>query len=201
MHSGFLLLLWVAGVGALQRFSLGTLLLVAAAVTAAATLVARRRFFGLMRRIRVLLVAIVALFGWFTPGEAIISLWPELGLSREGLVLALEHALRLVAVVASVAILLERLSVDRLVSGLLAVCRPVAWGGLSAEKLAVRLLLVLRYVELADAAKTQGWRSWLLDDDVVPPVAAVHLRREPVGIADFLVGAALVVTLAAWGVA
>lgn len=201
MHSGLLLLLWLVGIGALQRLPLGMLLLVAVAVIVAATLLARARFLGLTRRIRVLLVAVVALFGWFTPGEALISQWPELGLSREGLVLASEHALRLVAVVASVAILLERLSVERLVSGLLAICRPVVWVGLSPEKLAVRLLLVLRYVEFADGSRAPGWRAWLLDDDAEPPVSAVHLRREPLGIAEFLVGAAVVVSLVAWGLA
>ncbi|MBN8440846.1 MAG: hypothetical protein J0M28_03950 [Thauera sp.] len=201
MHSGFLLLLWLTGLGTLQSLPAATLPWAAAAIAAAAMILARGRFLALLRRIRVLLAAILVLFGWLTPGESVLTQWPELGPSREGLVLASEHALRLIAVIASVAIVLERLSVDRLVSGLHAICRPAAWIGLPSEKLALRLLLVLRHVEAVEGAKARGWRAWLLEDDDSPVVAVVRLERESLGPAECLVGAAVVLSLAVWGLA
>ena len=100
-----------------------------------------------MRRIRELLIAITVLFAWFTPGEAALLDWPRLGPTREGLALAALHAGRLLAVVCAVGILLERLPLARLVGGLYALSRPLRLAGVDPERLALRLLLVLRYVD------------------------------------------------------
>ena len=101
------------------------------------------RFLRLLRRVRVLLIAIAILFAWFTPGEAFFHDWPRLGPTREGLALAVLHAARLVAVVCAVAVLLERLSLQRLVSGLHALSRPLRPIGVSPERLALRLFQVV----------------------------------------------------------
>jgi energy-coupling factor transporter transmembrane protein EcfT len=175
MHAGLILFLWVAGVASVQLASGG---LLAALVSASLSLVicfARIRGVRLIRRVRVLLLAIFFLFAWFTPGEALVGAYPVLSPTREGLVLALLHAGRLLVVVCWVALLLERLPPDRLVSGLYALCRPGAVLGLSAQRLALRLLLVLRYVDDARGGRHE-WKQWLLATD--EPVAPVHLVRE-----------------------
>ncbi|PTD97436.1 CbiQ family ECF transporter T component [Pseudothauera lacus] len=192
MHAGLLILLWVLGVGALQYLDPAPLLLAVALCAAAALALARARTLRLLRRVRVLLAAIVVLFAGFTPGEAVFIHWPALSPSREGLSLALTHASALLAVVCCVALLLEHLPADRLISGLYALCRPLAVFGLSAERVAVRMLLVLRYV---DAPQARGWREWLslADDDAEAGV--LHLQRERLGRLDVLVLAALAIAV------
>ncbi len=115
MHAGLLILLWVLGVGALQYLDPAPLLLAVALCAAAALALARARTLRLLRRVRVLLAAIVVLFAGFTPGEAVFIHWPALSPSREGLSLALTHASGLLAVVCCVALLLEYLPADRLI--------------------------------------------------------------------------------------
>jgi energy-coupling factor transporter transmembrane protein EcfT len=198
MHSGFLLLLWLIAVAVVQVVPTGLLPGLAVIFIAIAVFFARDRCVRLLRRIRVLLIAIVVLFAWFTPGEAQVADWPRLSPTREGLGLAMEHAARLIAVVSSVAVLLELLAPDRLVSGLYALCRPLAALGLSAERLALRLLLVLRYIEPSDGEQAGNWRAWLLAGDSPQGTVPVHLTRERLGVLEFALALAMTCALLWW---
>lgn len=199
MHSGLLLSGWLAIVAGLQVLPVGWLWAGVALSLACAALAARARALRLLRRVRVLLAAILLLFAWFTPGEAVLLDWPVLSPTREGLVLALEHGGRLIAVVCWVALLLERLPTERLVSGLYALARPCRIIGLSAERIALRLLLVLRYV---DAGKTTGgWKTWLVatdDDGDEGSTGPVRLRRERFGVAERTIAVVLAVIVGWW---
>lgn len=163
MHSGSVIVLWMACVVVLQVLSPVPLAVAAGLCALAGWRFAPSRSLKLLRRVRFLVLAILVLFAGFTPGEALVPALPEFSPSREGLVLAAEHVGRLVAVVLCVALLLEGLPVSRLVGGLHALLRPLGWLGLPTERLAVRLMLVLRYVESAPAA---AWRDWLEDDGI-----------------------------------
>lgn len=199
MHSGLILLSWLAGVILLQALPLPALLPAALACLLASLLFARPRALRLLRRVRVLMLAIVVLFAWFTPGEALLVVWPALSPTREGALMALEHGARLAAVVCMVALLLERLPADRLVGGMYALCRPLALCGVSPERLALRLLLVLRYVETAGPGAARDWRHWLADDAGPVSSEVVHLQRERLGAADWLLGGALIGLVCWWG--
>lgn len=200
MHSGLLLLLWFAAVASVQFLAPAALALVLVASLLLALGLARTRVLRLLRRVRVLMLAIVVLFGWFTPGEALLVEWPELSPSREGITLALLHAGRLVAVVCAVAILLERLPVERLVGGLYSLSRPFALIGLRAGDVALRLLLVLRFVEASPRGNGPAhWKAWLRDDQDGVELPAIHLARERIGGVDVLVGVALLAALLMWG--
>lgn len=119
---------------------------------------AARRSWLLVRRVRYLLLVSVVLFAFFTPGELALPLLGQVSPSLEGLGLALTQGLRLVAVVLLVALLLEYTDERALISGMLTLSRPLSLLGMSSERLAVRLLLVFRYVESPPAG---GWRSLL----------------------------------------
>lgn len=174
MHPGAALFLWTALVVLLQTVSgwvlvfMTSLWLGVAAGTCYPTL---RR---LVRRIRFLLLAILILFAWMTPGQAFITFWTTLGPSREGLALAVAHGLRLLGVVALVALLLGRGGRDFLVSGLYALMAPCSLFGLSRDRLAVRLLLVLRNAENPPSG---GWRHWLDPDLPSAEAAPLHVQR------------------------
>lgn len=190
MHSGLILILWLAAVASIQLLSPAALAFVVPLCLLAAAVLARTRFLRLLRRVRVLLLAIAILFAWFTPGEAFVHELPRLGPTREGLALAMLHAGRLVAVVCAVAVLLERLSLHRLVGGLHALARPLRLIGVPPERLALRLLLVLRYVEASPRGHGKAqWREWLLpeggeEDETGAAEEVVVLNRERLGRLD-----------------
>ncbi len=87
-----------------------------------------------------------------------------------------------------VAVLLERTGERAMVSGLMVLAAPLALLGLSVERLAVRLLLVFRYVE---SPPEGGWRA-LLDaprfDGAIEPLLVEHAALR---WSDWLVMAAL----------
>lgn len=200
MHAGLILLLWLLAVAAVQLLSAAALAVVFALVLGAALWLARARTLRLLRRVRVLMIAIAVLFAWFTPGEAVFADWPRLSPSREGVQLALLHGGRLAVVVCAVALLLERLPLARLVAGLYALGRPLALFGLSSARFAVRLLLVLRYVdETPRGTPGSDWKHWLRDLGDADEIEVVRLQRERCGVADcvcvFVLGAAALL----WG--
>jgi len=196
MHAGSILLLWALAVLLVQMAEGMRLAFVVSASFALALVFAHAHCLRLVKRVCVLLLAILVLFAWFTPGEAIFVDWPRLSPSREGLLFALVHGGRLLAVVCWVAILLARMPADRLVNGLYALARPLAVVGLSAERVALRLLLVLRYV---DETRVSGrdWRDWLTEVDGED--GEVRLTRERPGLWDVLaLAAGVAVFVAAW---
>ena len=205
MHSGLVLLLWLAAVAAVQLLPPPALGGALAACALAAAVLARARTWRLVRRIRVLLLAIAVLFAWFTPGEAAFLDWPRLGPTHEGLALAALHAARLLAVVCAVGILLERLPLARLVGGLYALSRPLRGVGVAPERLALRLLLVLRYVEASPRGQgTVDWRHWLADEPATGAaveMAPVVLARERLGLGEGLFAGALFAGLLWWSLA
>lgn len=168
------------GVGLLQTLASLPLLVVITGLAVAAWLYAPERARRLVRRVRFLLLAIVVFFAGFTPGEALLADFPSLSPSREGLALAFDHAARLVAVVLGVAILLQRLPPEALISGLLALLRPFQRLGFPAERVAVRTLLVLDFVE---SSAPRQWQAWVHDrDDEVPE--PIRIMDVPFGPGD-----------------
>jgi energy-coupling factor transporter transmembrane protein EcfT len=202
MHAGSILLLWIAAVLLVQGADGGLLAAMVGVSLTVALAFARVRCARLLARVWVLLLVIGVLFAWFTPGEAVFVAWPRVSPSREGLLLALTHAGRLLAVVCWVAILLARMPADRLVSGLYALARPCVVFGLPAERVALRLLLVLRYVDVARKGGKAGkgghdWRQWLLApaaDELEP----VQLVRERPGFRDVALLTGVGCALAVW---
>lgn len=190
MHSGFLLLLWLMGAAGLQLLPLGALSAVLLMSGFIAWRIAPLRAARLLRRVRVLLIAICVFFGGFTPGEALWAEFPALSPTREGVFFALEHVARLLTVVLWVALLLERLETMRLVAGLYALLWPLRIAGVPAERLAVRLLLVLRYVESAPAG---AWRHWLesIDEPSGRREDDIRIARECLGWREGVIAIAL----------
>lgn len=191
MTAASILLLWLLIVCVVQM-STGWGLLVAAGVSIFSSLIfAPIHCLRLFKRMCLLLLTLVVLFAWFTPGEALLMNWPTLSPSREGVALALSHGGRLLAVVCWVAVLLGKMPLDRLLSGLYTLLHPLKLIGLSAEKVALRLTLTLRYVDATRAGATAGskwnWRQWLMAADSPDADAGepVHIVHEPWRATDF----------------
>ena len=163
---------------------------------AMAVAIAGARVRRLLRRIRFLLLVLVVLFAFFTPGEALLPVLGRFGPTREGVLLAAVHALRLLAVVMLVAVLLAKTGERELVSGLMVLAKPLAACGLPVERLAVRLLLVLRYVESPPAG---GWRALLGErGGELPGAETLKIHLPVLRLADRLAIAGLVAAIV-WG--
>lgn len=101
---------------------------------------------GLVSRIRWLLLSILILYGWWTPGAA---LWPGLGAygpTLEGLLQGGVRAGVLVAIVAAVHWVMSATDRSELLAAVVTLTRPLRWLGLNHERLAVRILLTLETV-------------------------------------------------------
>lgn len=105
-----------------------------------------RLLFGMMRRIRWLLLAILVLYGWFTPGTPLLPSLGDWSPVREGLVHGLLRAGALLAIVTAVYLLLASTPRGALVSGLLWYGMPLRRLGVDDRRFAVRLVLALEAV-------------------------------------------------------
>ena len=86
--------------------------------------------------------------------------------------------------VCAVGILLERLPLARLVGGLYALSRPLRLVGVAPERLALRLLLVLRYVEASPRGQGRptgdtGWQTSLRPTAAAEDAPVVLAREAP----------------------
>lgn len=156
---------------------------------------ARQRSLRLVRRARFLLIVLVVLFAFFTPGEALVSALGQAGPTREGLMLAASHGVRLLSVLILVALLLETTDERTLVSGLMTLAAPLGTFGFPVERLALRVLLVMAYVERPPEG---GWRALLDGRADTPSGPGLRVRRQALAVPDrLLIGALLV--LIVWG--
>ncbi len=162
-------------------------------VMAMSVLFAKHRTLRLLRRIRVLLVVLVLLFVFFTPGEALLSFLGRAGPTIEGLDMALVHGGRLLVVVMLVSILLEKTDERTLVSGLMALARPLGCVGLSIERLAVRVLLAFGYVE---SPPPGGWRALMTESSDRAELDSLTVVFTPLRWLDRFAIAGLVVLMA-----
>ena len=167
------------------RWLLGaTLLAVILACKAAPT-----RFSRLLRRSRFLLLALFLIYAVATPGERLLCMPEWLPLRREGCELALQHILGLVALLASLAVLLERMQLERLIAGLYSVSLPLALIGVARDRAALRLLLVLDGLQRRPKL---GWRDWLTPEPAADR-EAVRIDRDPWRAADYCLLALIVI--------
>lgn len=119
------------------------------------------RFINLLSRTRWILISILLIYAYATPGE---PLWERLGMfspASEGLLAGIGQLFRLLTILAGLSILLSSLSPSQLLSGLYSLLLPLRILGLSRERVAVRLALTLKYAEAALQQKTDNWTGSL----------------------------------------
>ncbi len=186
LHPATLLIAWAGFAFALPLLPLTAALATMGAALAASLALARRRSIVLLRRSRWLLLSVALLFAFATPGLSVPG-WPgRIGLTQDGLLLAAEHLSRLVILLATLALLHERLQTAGLLTGLHALLGLTRSEALR-ERIAVRVMLVIEYIEGRDAKA--GWRHWLDEDHSGPDRLTLAVRR--FGWPDWLAWAAM----------
>lgn len=182
LHPAVRLLLWAASAVVLQSLSGNPLHLAVAAFALSALLAAPRRSGRLLKRARWLLLALLVVFAWSTPGRL---LWPEADWASptaEGLTLAFDHCARLLGLLMLVALLLEHTTQESLLSGLYSLLKPLPAFWLDRTRAAIRLGLVLRYTD--QVLLRSKWREWLRGGGAASAEGTVRLVLRPLQIAD-----------------
>ncbi|TXT24144.1 MAG: hypothetical protein FD134_1711 [Gallionellaceae bacterium] len=158
-HPAALIFLWASYTLALQSLQTAALLLVGLPLLLAATLLAGRRLLTLLRRTRWIMLSLLLIYAYATPGEAVWAPLAQFSPTHEGLGDGMLQLCRLLFVLAGLSILLHLLSQQQLVSGLYTLGYPLSFVGLSRERLAVRLALTLHYAESAMLDASANWRT------------------------------------------
>ena len=107
------------------------------------------RFFTLLRRTRWIFITLLLIYAYAMPGEPWFSQLGVFSPSREGVEDGLIQLVRLLTVLAGLAIVLTLLSTAQLIAGLYTLTYPLTCLGVPRERIAVRLALTLRYAESA----------------------------------------------------
>ncbi len=196
LHPTIRLVTWGVAAALVQWLPPSGLLLACAAALAAGAWRAQRRLGLLLKRTRWLIVSLVLLFALATPGVYLLPTLGSLSPTEEGLRLGLEHLLRLLFVLASLAVLLEMTGVEGLVVGLHGLILPLSWLGLNRGRVAVRLMLVMHYVEASHPGR--HWREWLRGNAADGAAFKLCLQVPSFGVADFAVLAGLTFVVAAF---
>lgn len=142
IHPGAAIFAWLmlaAAAGWAGAAGLAVLTAVAVAVAPAAA------FLSALRRLRWLLLALLAVFGYATPGAPVIPALDLYSPTREGLAAGLTQVWRIALVVALLLGATGGMERRRLLSGLYALIAPLARFGVAVERVSVRLSLTLDY--------------------------------------------------------
>ncbi len=179
LHTATLILCWAVCAVALQRIDALPLVAVAGlALAGAAGVGAWARFAGILRRSRWLLLAVVLLH--LLPAT-LTSGWQADALAQ-GARAGAEQALRLVVLLALLAVVLHRRSREELVAGIHTLLAPVAWLGVDRARFAARLCLTLAYFDQPRPPGARRGVAAILDElDGVPDAAGGGVIVLPAG--------------------
>ncbi len=160
-HPAAWILAWCLLVAAMQIMPLLSLLCTASLILLLAVLWSVKKFIKLIRRTRWVIVSLLLVYAYSTHGEALITWMGAFSPSREGVLDGVLQLTRLLAALAGLAILLDKLDRLQLIAGLYALFAPLQWLGFSRERLAVRLALTLQYAEQAMLRNSISWQDTL----------------------------------------
>ncbi len=193
-HPSALLLAWMALVVLGQGLSLSWLLPLLVMLCLLALCLDWLLSLRIFKRARYLLLTVLLLFAWGTPGATLWLTWPLLAPTWEGLALALEHGARLLWVLAWLVVLLHVTCAESLVAAIYGVLG--VFKGLPREKVALRLLLVLRFAEQG-RVNLRSWRDclrWLESGDA-QSLDKIAIRVAPFALRDVVLMLALLALL------
>jgi hypothetical protein len=196
-HPAAVLLLWVFLAVALQSLHLPAMLVTGVVLVAVALAVSFSRFYTLLRRTRWVMLSLLAIYGYVTPGEAIWAAAGTFSPTLQGLGDGVVQLSRLVFALAGLSIVLSLLDTRALMGGIYTLARPLQLVGLSRERIAVRLALTLNYAETAMLETAADWRSAMARMLAPPPEEqhVVDVPAIPFRLADVLLIAAAGIVL------
>ena len=161
-HPAAQIMAWCMLVAVMQALTPAILLIVAGLIFLCAVALSRHKFTQLLHRTRWIMLSLLLIYAYSTPGQPLLEdTFGMFSPSREGLIDGVSQLTRLLAALAALAILLDRLHRQQLIAGLYTLFAPLQWIGLSRERLAVRLALTLHYAEAAMLRGSGRWQDTL----------------------------------------
>jgi energy-coupling factor transport system permease protein len=158
-HPAAQILTWCLLVAIMQFLTLEILLVAAGFVLLFALLRSAHKLMQLLRRTRWIMLSLLLIYAYSTPGQPLLNALGIFSPSREGLSDGVLQLTRLLAALAGLAILLDRLHRQQLIAGLYTLFAPLQLIGVSRERVAVRLALTLHYAEVAMLRETHTWQD------------------------------------------
>jgi len=132
---------------------------------------------GMLYRSRWLLLTLLLIFAFTTPGEYLEWWYFSIAPTYEGISLGMLQAGRLVIMLTGLSILLGTTQRDALMAGIFPLLSPLRRIGLSPERFTARLWLTIHYVEQAPMVKKGTALSGLENFELTDPSAgAEHIR-------------------------
>jgi len=174
-HPAVLILLWMCATIALQSLPASAVLLAGIPLLISAYALSASRLFTLLRRTRWIMLSLLIIYAYATPGVAVWASLAQFSPTYEGLTDGLLQLSRLALVIASLAILLGLLSQQQLIGGLYSLAYPLRYFGLSRERIAVRLALTLHYAETAMLDTASNWR-----DNIAHMLAPAEIKQDTI---------------------
>jgi energy-coupling factor transporter transmembrane protein EcfT len=158
-HPAAQILTWCLLVASMQFLEIEKLSIASGIVLLAAMFISSRKFLKLLRRTRWIMLSLLVIYAYTTPGQPLFDALGVFSPGREGLSEGVMQLARLLAAIAGLAILLDRLHRQQLIAGLYFLLAPLQLFGMSRERVAVRLALTLQYAEVAMLHKTGTWQD------------------------------------------
>lgn len=178
-HPAAIIVLWVFLAIALQSLHVTAMLLTGAVIMAAALKLSALRLYTLLRRTRWVMISLLMIYGFVTPGEALWSAAGSFSPTLQGIADGAVQLCRLAFALAGLAIVLNVLDQAQLMGGIYALTAPLRMLGLSRERIAVRLALTLHYAETAMLETATDWRA-SIEHLLAPPADEVREVEIPV---------------------
>lgn len=179
IHPATKILLWLGTALAMQGLGIMSLSLVAVLLTIALIMVRDvSSALSMVRRARWLLLPLVLIYAYATPGVPMFPVLGAISPSSDGLHGGILQAGRLVLLLLGLALLLNSCPRESLLSGIYVLLRPFRLVGLDPERVTVRLWLTLHYAQGQSCQKMQDWRSELLAALDPAPAVATEVKLE-----------------------
>ena len=158
-HPAVLIFLWASLTVVLQSLQATSLLLAGVPLIIIAYTISHARLLILLRRTRWIMLSLLFIYAYATPGVAVWESLAQYSPTHEGLADGLLQLCRLAFALAGLAILLGVLTQTQLIGGLYTLAYPARYLGLSRERIAVRLALTLHYAETTLLETSTNWRA------------------------------------------
>lgn len=158
-HPAVQILLWLSFTVMLQRLPLLPLGGISLLMLVLTLKLCANQWLRLLKRTRWIMLSLLIIYAYSTPGTALIATWGVYAPTLEGLMDGALQLLRLLVILASLAMLLSWLDRDQFIGGIYTLAYPLRWFGISRERAAVRLALTLHYAEPTMGEAAVDWRG------------------------------------------
>jgi len=175
-HPAVFILIWISLTIAMQSLQATELLFAGVPLLIIAYTFSARRLIILLRRTRWIMLSLLIIYAYATPGLAVWQSLAQFSPTHEGIIDGLLQLCRLAFALAGLAILLGLLSQQQFIGGLYTLGYSLRYIGLSRDRIAVRLALTMHYAESVILDTSSNWRSSI--EHMLAPAEMKHNEVE-----------------------